>query len=346
MNEEYILKLAAPHIIDGLLTYDKFDIIYGSTFKLREQYIICDILHNYGIKLVPDDDEKIVNAAPSVNNTQIKLEEPIFVNERINQTNIVLCTLIQEGNRQAKQDLCIKNEYLVMKYAIKYKNLLGNDLEVDDLKQAGMIGMLEAAKRFNSTLGYSFSTYATCWIKQAISREIANLGFKIRLPVHMIEQIKKFNYYDRMFYMKGELNYRSRIERVANIMKISFEQIKYIIEVRDCFLNNVSLDTPIGEDGETTLIEMIPIEEETPFEEKVAFLELRQILDKVLSMLKPKEAKILRLRFGLDDGITHTLESIGKYFGLTRERIRQIEAKALDKLRKSNLRNKLDGHIN
>ena len=340
-----------PYVKNHLLTYDDFEKIFND-FTRREQYEILEVLYyEQGIELVDEIPYDLINAdTSSMSFEQSKtieesVEEPIFINKNIKQSNEILCSLIQEGNQQAKQDLCVKNEYLVMKYALGYNKFLGNDLSVDDLKQAGMMGILEAAKRFNPTLGYSFSTYAVIWIKQAITREIYDKGFRVRIPVHIFEKINKINSLDSTLFLNGETNYNLRLQKIASSMEISVDYLKKLILIRETCLNNISLDMPINEDGDTTLVEMIPIEEEATCEEKVTFLELRKILSKVLSMLKPKEAKVLKLRFGLDDGITYTLEAIGKYFGLTRERIRQIETKALDKLRKSGLRNKLDGYI-
>ena len=330
MDNEYIFQLAKPYIKDNLLTYDDFEKIF-SDFALREQYKISEILYyEYDIELV------------DTMSNELKIsEEEVFINKNIKQTNEILCKLIQEGNLQAKQDLCIKNENLVMKFAIKYNKFLGNDLDVDDLKQAGMIGMLEAANRFNPAFDCKFSTYAIYWIEQAITRDIYEKGFKVRIPVHVFDTINKINRFDRMFYLKGEINYGLRMQKIATSMEISIEYLREIIKIKKMYLNNISLDMPINEEEDTTLGEIIPMEEEITLEDKIEFIELRKILEELFSTLKPKEVKVLRLRFGLDDGITRTLEEIGKSFGLTRERIRQIEERALHKLRHPSRSNKL-----
>ena len=333
MNEEYIFKLAEPYVQDGLLTYDDFEIIFKD-FELHDQYLICEILYDCGVELV--DELPVVESSadtPSTDKNPTFSDEPLVVNIKVTQSNEVLCKLIQEGNQQAKQDLCVRNKNLIFKVAHRYALYLGHDLPVEDLIQAGMIGMLEAANRFDPALGHIFSTYALWWIRQSIVREIQEKGFKIRIPVHFFESIIKIIRKDNELYLKGDTSKSSRIEKIADELEISVAKVEEIISIKNKFLNAVSLDTPINEEEDSCLRDFIEDKETPEPADAASFLLLKEQLEEVLSTLTPREMRILRLRFGLDDGRARTLEEIGQSFGVTRERIRQIEVKALRKLR-------------
>lgn len=350
INEELVLKMAVPSIKNGILTYSLFDRIYGM-LSLKEQYQVCEILFNHNIQLAdsidssPDDllvengleDSFADENKDSLFNDDIfkdakSSNEYVFYFGRVNQSNDTLVKLIQEGNKQARQDICIKNEGLVRKYANAYYRYLGNNLDYEDLMQAGFLGLLIATEKYKFEKDSSFSTYAVFWIKQAISRQIYDEGYRIRIPVHMMEKIARMTRLDNKYGAEC-MDYRQRIQRIAQEMEITEDDVEKLIEIKHQFLGSVSLDTPIGEEEESTIGEFIPEDEENDVESIVIKNALSSLLASLLSTLPPKEEKILRMRFGFYDGKPRTLEEIGKEFGVTRERIRQIEEKAIRKLR-------------
>lgn len=372
MNKEIIIKMVQPYLKNSFLTYNEFDNLFNM-LSLREQYGVLEVLAQNHIELITDEnesgeDEFNIKQAESElcvvkedlersnlkKDFEILYDDLIFSDKRNNnkeeneyiencmdlleikkdvkQSNEILCILIQQGNQQARQDLCIKNIKLVDKIASKYEKFFGNDLTFDDLEQAGMIGMLVAAERFNVSLGYSFSTYAVWWIRQTILREIYNNGFTIRLPVHVMEKICKINVLDRDLSING-LEYNERIKEMAEELDTTEDDIKKLMTIQNNFLRNVSLDTPVGEDGDTTMLEVLPVETEISVEDEVTKHCLKNQITNVFETLTVREQKVLNLRFGLTDGRARTLEEISGLFGVTRERIRQIEEKALKKLR-------------
>lgn len=358
MNEEIIMNMAKPYIKDGLLSYDLFDRIYAM-LSLKEQYQVCEILNKNGIELADSDDSLMNNAsseetldgntAPLVDERLFKDKnsdtEYVFYNRDVKQSNDTLIRLIQEGNKQARQDLCVKNEGLVRKYATVYYRYFGNDLEYDDLLQAGYLGVLTAADRFDFQKESAFSTYAIYWVKQSISRQIVDEGYRIRIPVHMMEKIVKMTRLDKEYAVVG-LGLKQRIKKIAEDMEISSEEVETLFDIKHQFLGRVSLDTPVGEEEETTLGELIPADESYSIENEIMQKALASALNEVLTTIKPREEIILRLRFGIDDGRPRTLEEIGQELHVTRERIRQIEEKALRKLRHPTRSKKLKDFFN
>ena len=366
MNEEIILKMVEPYLKDSSITYEEFDNLF-EMLSLKEQYGVLDLLDKNKIELRPDEDddnsesddepssEELATIEQDIdkdNTFEILYDDAIFANDpnifedeegdtrsgyleikkNVHQSNEILCKLIQEGNEQAKQDLCIKNERLVCKVASKYERYFGNDLSFDDLEQAGMLGMLKAAEKFKIEYGYSFSTYAMWWIRQAITREVYDHGFTIRVPVHMMETIGKINAAERKL-MINNISGRERIECIAESLEMPIEQVEYCMAVQGSLLKDASLDTPIGEDEDTSLLDLVPEEATISVEDQVAANILGEVINEVLKTLTDRERIILELRFGLKDGKEMTLEAVGKKYGVTRERIRQIEVKALRKLR-------------
>ena len=339
MNEQLIIDMARPYVKDGFITYEEFDHIY-EILSLKEKYAVVDILYNNGIDLIDADEQdedaddkfEVLYDDGLFKDTGFKAKnpKPVVVNEVVKQSNEILCAMIQQGNLQAEQDLCVKNKKLVDKYALGYEKRYRHRLDFDDIEQAGFIGLITAAKKFDIGMGGAFSTYAVWWIKQAITREIMEHGFVIRIPVHMMEQIIKVAGIENMF---SELNREERIVKVMDETGYKEERVRECMMLKEYVLTYSSLNVTVGEDETVELGEFLSDDGVIPIEEMVENRELRRILDDVLDTLPEKEKKVIKLRFGLEDNRQWTLEEVGKLFNVTRERIRQIESKALRKLR-------------
>ena len=343
MDEQLVLKMVERYANDGMVEYKIFSELFDM-LNDQEKDEAEQILENNGIEVMPDVDsipieESDLNSKliddelfkDSIFKKDINL--PVIYRKKIKQSNEILCRLIQQGNKQAELDLCIKNKRLVCKYAYIYMKRYNNLLDFEDLEQVGFIGLLKASKKYKAELGYQFSTYATWWIRQAISREIMDKGHLIRIPVHFFE---KLNSIARLELKYLELGVKDRIRKISEETSLSEEKVCYMLSLITNVLSFVSLNAPINDEKKYELIESVEKSDNELIEDSLLKNELVQVVETILVNLSKKEKEVIKLRFGIDDknADSKTLDYIGKKFNLTRERIRQIEKKILKKLQR------------
>lgn len=327
--------------IKGSITYDEFeDALEGENLSPEQIDMAYDKMEGANIDVIEEiDPEELASEDISEVDPKIVAAEGITIDDPVrmylkeigripllsHDQELELATRMAEGDEDAKHRLAEANLRLVVSVAKRY---VGRGMQFLDLIQEGNLGLIKAVDKFDYRKGFKFSTYSTWWIRQAITRAIADQARTIRIPVHMVETINKLVRVNRQLLQ--ELGREPRHDEIAKSMGITEDKVREIIKIAQ---DPVSLETPIGEEEDSHLGDFIPDDDAPAPDNMATQAMLKRQLNEVLSTLTPREEKVLRLRFGLDDGRTRTLEDVGKEFNVTRERIRQIEAKALRKLR-------------
>ncbi|WP_312091734.1 RNA polymerase sigma factor RpoD [Aminipila sp.] len=369
-KKDYVQDLAEKAKAKGSISFREVaDYLEGIDLNKDQMDEIYDSLTAMGIEIVSevdpdefellsieqDENEDVDIIAVSEDSNEIDLEatlpKGIAVDDPVRMylkeigkvpllsadEEIELAKKMEQGDEEAKKRLCEANLRLVVSIAKRY---VGRGMLFLDLIQEGNLGLIKAVDKFDWRKGYKFSTYATWWIRQAITRSIADQARTIRIPVHMVETINKLIRISRQLLQ--EYGREPSPEEIAKEMDISEEKVREILKIAQ---EPVSLETPIGEEEDSHLGDFIPDEDVPAPAEAAAFSMLKEQLVEVLDTLTEREQKVLKLRFGLEDGRARTLEEVGKRFDVTRERIRQIEAKALRKLRHPSRSKKLKDYL-
>ena len=337
----------------GGLTYKEvIDTLGNDALDVDQMEVVYDRFEDADINVVEEIDpaeiagEDVTEIDPKLAVTEgIAIDDPVrmYLKEigRVplltSDQEIDIAKRMADGDEEAKQQLAEANLRLVVSVAKRY---VGRGMQFLDLIQEGNLGLIKAVDKFDYHKGYKFSTYATWWIRQAITRAIADQARTIRIPVHMVETINKLIRVSRQLLQ--EKGREPQPEEVAEAMGISVEKVREIIKIAQ---EPVSLETPIGEEEDSHLGDFIQDDDAPPPAEAASFTLMKEQLMGVLDTLTPREKKVLSLRFGLEDGRQRTLEEVGQEFNVTRERIRQIEAKALRKLRHPSRSKKLKDYL-
>ena len=354
-TDEKVQKIIEKAKDSGKITYGELATELDDT-NPEEIDKVFDAFEDLGVDLNDDLDEPDIEDLENVE--EIKLEdmdvtniEGVSVDDPVRmylreigkiplltyEEEAELAQRIIDGDEEAKQKLAESNLRLVVSIAKKY---VGRGMLFLDLIQEGNMGLIKAVEKFDYNKGFKFSTYATWWIRQAITRAIADQARTIRIPVHMVETINKLIRTSRQLLQQN--GREPTPEEIAKEMEISVEKV---MEIQKIAQDPVSLETPIGEEDDSHLGDFIQDEDSPAPQDSAAYTMLKEQLEEVMNTLTPREAKVLKLRFGLEDGKARTLEEVGKQFDVTRERIRQIEAKALRKLRHPSRSKKLRDYM-
>ena len=322
-----------------LTTKEISDALEELDYDVEQVDKLYDTFEAYNIEIVEDDGGESIAPASNEELESVLSADGISIDDPVKvylkeigrvpllsaEQEVELAIRMSEGDVAAKKRLSEANLRLVVSIAKRY---VGRGMQFLDLIQEGNLGLIKAVEKFDHTKGFKFSTYATWWIRQAITRAIADQARTIRIPVHMVETINKVKKVNSQ--LLHENGHEPTNEQIAEKLEMPVEKVREIMRVAQ---EPVSLETPIGEEEDSHLGDFIPDEDAPAPSDVASHTMLKEQLAEVLSTLTPREEKVLRLRFGLEDGRSRTLEEVGKEFNVTRERIRQIEAKALRKLR-------------